>query len=213
MTPIDSGLGSIYSVALSSVSQLDNKGTCDTKLFNNPSETKENLSCTVDIAADSSKDMKLPITEMVSMETQTSPTTEVCPILSVEPANADSQEGDGSGLTPDSSEQDSQFMPKDSIKCVSEGKIDDETDDKEKSTTPQESSSSSPLPSLQVEEDVTSASDGNAENSSEIETAPKLNTGNEEQVETNKTPSPVLVTVNSEDCDDDKAVSISESLR
>ena len=210
MTPIDSGLGSIYSVALSSVIQVDNKGTThDAKLSDSQSETKENSSCTVDVAADSSKDMKLPITEMVSMETQTSPTTEVCPILFVKPANAEDQEGDGSSVPSVSSEQDSQVMSKDSIKDDSEGKLDGNIDDKEKSTTPQVSSSSPPpSPSQQLEEDVTSGSDRNVGNSSEIETAAKLSTGNEDQML-----SPMLVTISSEEGDDGKAVSISESLR
>ena len=212
MTPIDSGLGSIYSVALSSVTQVDNKGTThDAKPSDSQSDPKENSSCTVDVAADSSKDMKLPSTEMVSMETQTSPTTEACPILFVKPANAEDQEGDGSSVPSVSSEQDSQVMSKDSIKGDSEGKLDDDIDDKEKSTTPQASPSSSPpppSPSQQLEEDETIASDGNAGNSSEIETAAKVSTGNEDQML-----SPMLVTVSSEEGDDDKAVSISESLR
>ena len=211
MTPIDSGLGSIYSVALSSVTQVDNKGTThDAKLSDSRSETKENSSCAIDVAADSSKDMKLPLTEMVSMETQTSPTTEVCPILFVKPANAKDQEGDGSSLLSVSSEQDSQLMSKDSTKGDSESKLDDDIDDKEKSTTPQAlpSSPPPPSPSQQLEEDVTSANDGNAGNLSEIETAAKVSTGNEDQML-----SPMLVTVSSEEGDDDKAVSISESLR
>ena len=211
MTPIDSGLGSIYSVALSSVTQVDNKGTThDAKLSDSQSETKENSSCAIDIAADSSKDMKLPLTEMVSMETQTSPTTEVCPILFVKPTSAEDQEGDGSSLPSVCSEQDSLVMSKDSTKDDSEDKLDDDINDKEKSTTPQASSSSSPppSPSQKLEEDVTSANDGNAGNLSEIETAAKVSTGNEDQIL-----SPMLVTVSSEEGDDDKAVSISESLR
>ena len=226
MTPIDSGLGSIYSVALSSITQpsvapthacekADDKGSPDVKPSQSQLKTKESNSSSVDKTAVSFKDVEPPKKEMVTMETQTSPTTEVTPVLFVKSANADDQELSGS-LLKGSGEQGTQPTPEDSIKHDSESKVesaskvDGDNDDKEKTSIPQTASSSSS--SLKVKQDVTRVSDANSENTQDTEMA-KLSTSNEEQANPNKTPSPVLVTVSSEEGNDDKTVSISESLR
>lgn len=230
MTPIDSGLGSIYSMALSTVTQasvsgnqVNSKGAPDAKLSGTPPETKENSSCPLDITAEPPKDINLFQTEMVSMETQTSPTAEVCPSLFVKSANA-GQEGSGSGqeggdsgqevgrsLPSDPDERDDQLESKDSTESDRENKTDSKGDDKEKSTTPELSLSSSLA--NQVKEDITSVSNKNPGNSPDVEKAAELSGGNEEQMTPNKAPSPVLVTVSSLEDDEDKTVSISESLR
>lgn len=223
MTPIDSGLGSIYSMALSTVTQasvsgnqVNSKGAPDAKLSGTPPETKENSSCPLDLTAEPPKDINLFQTEMVSMETQTSPAAEVCPSLFVKSANAD-QEGSGSGqeggrsLPSDSDERDDQHESKDSTKSDGENKTDSKGDDKETSTTLELSLSSSLA--NQVKEDITSVSNKNPGNSSDVEKAAELSGGNEEQMTPNKAPSPVLVTVSSLEDDEDKTVSISESLR
>lgn len=219
MTPIDSGLGSIYSVAMSSVTQpsfapaqtcekADDKGSDDVAPSHGQSDTKEHASSPVDKVAGSCKDVEPPKTEMVATETQTSPTTEVCPILFVKAANADDKELSGSLPAAGSGDQESQLQTEDNIKPDSIKSVVD-NDDKEKNAIFQ----LAPLSSLlQVKQDEASVTDANPNNVPEKEKA-NLSAKNEDQTDPNKTPSPVLVTVSSEKGDDDKTVSISESLR
>ena len=212
MTPIDSGLGSIYSVALSGMTlpscaptQTGEKVEGSIK----EAKTEESSSSPDDRAVDSSKNTTPSKTEMVTMETQTSPTTEVCPILLVKSAHADDQVQDKS-LQTSSGKRDNQPLEEDCINLTkSESKTDGDNDDKEKNAFVQELSPSS---LSQVKEDVTIKSNAIPENVLDTEAA-KLSIGNDKQTKPSETPSPVLVTVSSVECNDDKTVSISASLR
>ena len=209
MTPIDSGLGSIYSVALSGMTLPSCAPTQTGEKVEGSikgAETEESSSSPDDRAVDSPKNTTPSKTEMVTMETQTSPTTEVCPILFVKSANADDQEQDKS-LQTSSGKRDNQPLEEDCINLIkSESKTDGDNDDKEKNAVVQESP---PTTLLQVKEDESNVI---PENVLDTETA-KLSIGNDKQTKPSETPSPVLVTVSLEECNDDKTVSISASLR
>lgn len=219
MTPIDSGLGSIYSVALSSVTQtsiapgqVDNKGNNDSKSPPTHSETKENSSSPLDLVLDCSKDANSQSkTEMVSMETQTSPTTEVCPMMLDKPASANGQGREGH-LPLDSREHDQHdnlTMSKGSMKCESDTEIiivDADAKDKEKMESPQ--------PALQLQKkEITLVGDVESSDTPDAVTTPVSLAISEKHVESTKTTSPALMTVSSDEGDESKAVSITESLR
>lgn len=224
MTPVDSGLGSIYSAALSSVTQPSTAPTCAGEKTDNKesldevtpscsqSETKERAT-TPDVnsckSAETSK-------KMVTIETQTSLSSEVCPVLLVKSADSDSKEqcglpspaSDGQKNKPSNSEGadekiQSPVLPENDSKSESEPKT---NDDDEKIDTPQ------PFSPSQVKQDDIDASVCSP-NSVPKAATPKLSVGDGEQTKASKTPSPVLVTVSSEECDGDKTLSISESLR
>ena len=220
MTPIDSGLGSIYSMAMSNVTQPSSTPTqaCD-KVDNSvkenqevmPStssfETTENPPVAVNTEGDSSKEIKLPKTHMVTIETQTSPTAEVSPTFFIKPAKTDEQEQCTGTPTASSEKQDHQPLPEDKVNGGDESKTDRDGDDKAKGAILQESSPSS---LIQVKDGATSDRDVIPENLPEKETA--MLRVDDKQPNPNKTTSPVIVTVSSEDGTDGK-ISISESLR
>ena len=220
MTPIDSGLGSIYSMAMSNVTQPSSALTqvCDkvddsakdnqeVMPSTSSSETTENPPVAVNTEGDSSKEFKLPKTHMVTIETQTSPTTEVSPTFFVKPADTDEKEQCTETPAASAEKQDNQPLPEDKVNGGDESKTDRDSDEKDKDAILQES-----LPSslLQVKDVATSDSDVIPENVPEKETA-KLRT-DEKQTNPNKITSPVLLTVSSEEGIDGK-ISISESLR
>ena len=221
MTPVDSGLGSIYSAAFSSITQpsaaptragekTDNKESLDEATTScSQSETKERAT---------TSELKNSSKKMVTIETQTSLSSEVGPDLLVKSADSDSLE-QCRPPSPASDEQKSQplnsegaaekiqspVVPENVSKKESETKAIDDGDDK-KSDTPQPSSPS------QAKENVTDESVSSPKNVPKAAT-PTLSVANDEQTKASKTPSPVLVTVSSEECDGDKTLSISESLR
>ena len=223
MTPVDSGLGSIYSVALSSVMQTSTAPSCSSEKTENreslgdatascsQSETKERA-LTPDVHSCKSAE---PSKKMVTIETQTSHSSEEGPVLLVKSADSDSKE-QCRPLSPAIDEQKSQ--PSNSevadkkIQSPVLAKNDSETesgltannDDDEKSDTPQRLSPS------QVKQEAIDANSPSIEHKA---VTPKLCVANDEQTKASKTPSPVLVTVSSEECDGDKTLSISESLR
>ena len=225
MTPVDSGLGSIYSAALSSVMQAstaptsagektDNKESLDEVTAScSQSETKERT-ITPDVHSCKSAE---PSKKMVTIETQTSLSSEPGPVLLVKSADSDSKE-QMKPSSPASDQQKNQpsnskvadkkiqspVLPKNDSETESELKANN--DDEEKSDTPR------PLSPSQVKQDAIDASVSSPNSVSKADT-PKLCVANDEQTKVSKTPSPVLVTVSSEECDGDKTLSISESLR
>lgn len=220
MTPIDSGLGSIYSMAMSNVTQPSSAPTpaCDkvgdsakdnqeVMPSTSSSETKENPPVAVNTEGDYSKEIKLPETHMVTIETQTSPTTEVCPTFFVKPASTNEKEQCTGTPTASAEKQDNQPLPEDKVNGGDESKTHRDSDDKDKDAIPQDSPPSS---LIQMKDGATSGSDVTPENVPEKETA-KL-TVDDKQTNPNKTTSLVLVTVSSEEGTDGK-ISISESLR
>ena len=220
MTPIDSGLGSIYSMAMSNVTQPSSALTqiCDkvddsakdnqeVMPSTSSSETTENPPVAVNTEGDSSKEFKLPKTHMVTIETQTSPTTEVSPTFFVKPADTEEKEQCTETPATSAEKQDNQPLPDDKVNGGDESKTDRDSDEKDKDAILQESPPSS---LIQVKDGATSGSDVTPENVPEKETA-KLRV-DDKQTNPNKTTSPVHVTVSSEENTDGK-ISISESLR
>ena len=225
MTPVDSGLGSIYSAALSSITQPSTAPTCAGEKTDNKesldevtashsqSETKERAT-TPD--AHSCKSAE-PSKKMVTIETQTSLSSEAGPVLLVKSADSDCKEqcrpplpaSDEQKNQPSNSEgadkkiQSPVLLENDS---KTESGLKTNNDDDKKSDTPQ------PLSPSQVKQDAIDAS-VSSPNSVLKAATPKLSVANDEQTKASKTPSPVLVTVSSEECDGDKTLSISESLR
>lgn len=225
MTPVDSGLGSIFSMALSNITQpssaptcacekIDNKESHEVTPFRNQSESKERAT-TPDVH--SIKGAMATVT----IETQTSPSAELCPVLLVKSADSDSEERQCGHQSPaENDEQQNQPSNKEDenddripspVLTENDGNPDNESqinddDDDENSGTPR------PVSPSQTKQDTT---DVHAESSDSVPNAetPKLSVENEEQTKSSKTPSPVFVTVSSEECDDDKTLSISESLR
>lgn len=218
MTPIDSGLGSIYSAALSNVTvpstatayaceKTDNKESCSEVTPSvNLSETKERAKtpdlhlCT---SVESSKEA------MVTTETQTSPSTELCPVLFVKSANSDSEsqcEDDhpSKGDEGNSVRIPSPVLPQSNTKLDSESTTSDSAENK--NDTPQPGS-----PSQAKQEGVDASI--TSPDSVPMADTPNLSVANDQQIKQSKIPSPVLVTVSSEECDGDKTLSISESLR
>lgn len=218
MTPVDSGLGSIYSVALSTITQTssvppcageksENKESLDEAAAptKNQSETKERVTTPEEHSCKGAESSKR---EMATIETQTSPSSELCPVLLVKSADSDSKEqcecpsptSDGQQSQPSNKENetaDSLVSPENNSKPGS---------DDEKSSTPQ------PVLPSQEAHDSHDMNDTGPDSIIKAD-APKLNVGNDEHDKANKAPSPVLVTVSSEECDGDKTLSISESLR
>ncbi|KAJ7383155.1 hypothetical protein OS493_030307 [Desmophyllum pertusum] len=201
MTPVDSGLGSIFSMALSNITQpssaptcacekIDNKESHEVTPFRNQSESKERAT-TPDVYS-----IKGAMA-MVTMETQTSPSAELCPVLLVKSADSDSEEQCGHQSPAENDEQQNQPSNKE-----------EENDDR----IPSPSGTPRPVSPSQTKQDTT---DVHAESPDSVPNAetPKLSVENEEQTKSSKAPSPVFVTVSSEECDDDKTLSISESLR
>lgn len=225
MTPVDSGLGSIYSAALSSITQASTAPTCAGEKTDNKesldevtascsqSETKERAK-TPDV--DSCKSVE-PSKRMVTIETQTSLSSEVGPVLLVKSADSANKEqcrppspaSDEQKNQPSNSEGadekiQSPVLPENDSKTKSGPKTTDDGDDK--SDTPQ------PSPASQAKENAIDTS-VSSPNSVSKAASPKLSVANDEQTKASKTPSPVLLTVSSEECDGDKTLSISESLR
>ena len=226
MTPVDSGLGSIYSAALSSITQAssaptsagektDNKESLDEVPVTascSQSETKESA-ITFDMYSCKSAD---PSERMVTIETQTSLSSGASPVLLVKSEDSDSKEQckpspacDEQKNQPSNSEGAGEkiqipVLPENDSKTESGPKT--HNDDDKKSDTPQ------PLSPSQTKE---GAIDENVSSPNSVPKAvtPKLTVGNGEQTKASKTPSPVLVMVSSEACDGDKTLSISESLR
>lgn len=223
MTPVDSGLGSIYSVALSSVTQTSTVPTCASEKTDNresldeatascsQSETKERV-ITTDVHSTKSAE---PSKKLVTIETQTSLSSEDSPVLLVKSADSDSKEqcrpsspvSDEQKNQPSNSEVadkkiQSPVLPKNDSETESGLKANN--DDEEKSDTPK------PLSPSQVKQDII---DANSPNSVPKAATPKLCVANDDQTKASKTPSPVLVTVSSGECDGDNTLSISESLR
>ncbi len=218
MTPVDSGLGSIYSVALSNITQpssaapcasekTDNKDSLDevAPLHSPQSETKERAT-TPEVHS-----CKGAEPSMVTIETQTSPSSELCPVLLVKSADSDSKEqhgcpspgNDAQQKQPSNTEKETDDEIQNPILPENDGKP--ESDD-EKSVTPQ------PVSPSQAKHDVIDVIGTSPDSVCKADT-PKLSVGNDEQTKANKTASPVFVTVSSEECDGDKTLSISESLR
>ena len=225
MTPVDSGLGSIYSAALSSVMQASTVPTSAGEKTDNKeslgevtaccsqSETKERAT-TPDLHLCKSAE---PSKKMVTIETQTSLSSEGDPVLLVKSADSDSKEqcrppspaSDQQKNKPSNSEVaeekiQSPVLPKHDRKTESGPKANN--DDKEKSDTPQ------PLSPSQVKQDAIDASVSSPNDVLKAATL-KLCVAKDEQTKASKTPSPVLVTVSSEERDGAKTLSISESLR
>ncbi len=217
MTPVDSGLGSIYSVALSNITQPSSAAPCASEKTDNKesidevapscsqSETKERATTP---EVHSSKDAE---PSMVTIETQTSPSSELCPVLLVKSADSDSKEehgcpspaSDGRQKQPSNKEKETNDEIQKLVLPENDSK--QESDD-EKSITPQ------PVSPSQAKHDAVDVIDTSPDSVSKADT-PKLSVGNDEQTKANKTASPVFVTVSSEECDGDNTVSISESLR
>ena len=218
MTPVDSGLGSIYSGALSSVTQgsvapvlAESKINDKTQQPENMSETKEgssghNLDLVLD-CTDNEMSQKREKTKMVSMETQTSPTTEVCPVVIDKPTNGNSQKRD---LRQDSGEKNKRNSQASSkvgrkYKNKKDKNVDANTENKEKtvslqSTSRQQKKESSPVNIVKINVPVTSpTSTSSAQDVKQVEAIKKI--------------SPTYLTVSSDKSDDSKAVSISRSLR
>lgn len=223
MTPVDSGLGSIYSVALSSVTQTSTVPMCASEKTDNresldeatascsQSETKERV-ITTDVHSSKSAE---PSKKLVTIETQTSLSSEDSPVLLVKSADSDSKEqcrpsspvSDEQKNQPSNSEVadkkiQSPVLPKNDSETESGLKANN--DDEEKSDNPK------PLSPSQVKQDII---DANSPNSVPKAATPKLCVANDDQTKASKTPSPVLVTVSSGECDGDNTLSISESLR
>ena len=224
MTPVDSGLGSIYSAALSSITQASTAPTCSGEKTDNKesldevhvtascsqSETKERAT-TPDVHSCKSAE---PSKRMVTIETPTSLSSEVGPVLLDKSADSDTKER-CRPPSPVSDEQKNQplnsegadekihspVLPENDNKTESGSKTNG--DDEEKSDTPK------PLSPSQAKQDAIDASVSSPNNSA----IPKLSVASDEQTKASKTPSPVFVTVSSEECDGDKTLSISESLR
>lgn len=217
MTPVDSGLGSIYSGALSSVTQasvapvlVESKINDNTKLPENSSETKESSSSRMDLVldcTDNANSQNRDKTKMVSMETQTSPTTEVCPVAIDKPTNANGQKKD---LRPDSSEKNKRNGQGSSkvgrkYKNKKDKNVDANTENKEKTVSVQSASrqqkkESSPVNIVKINAPVTSPTPtSSAQDVKQVEAVKKIN--------------PAHLTVSSDKSDDSKTVSISRSLR
>ena len=221
MTPVDSGLGSIYSAALSSVMQASTAPTCASEKTDNresldeatascsQSETKERAK-TPDVHSCKSAE---PSKKMVTIETQTSLSPEEGPVLLVKSADSDSKE-QCRPPSPASDEQKNRVSNSEVVDKKTRSPVlpkkDSETEsgltDDKKSDTPQ------PLSPSQVKQDAIDAS-VSSPNSVLKAATPKFCVANDEQTKASKTPSPVLVTVSSEECGGDKTLSISESLR
>jgi len=227
MTPVDSGLGSIYSAALSSITQAssaptsagektDNKESLDEVHVTascSQSETKESA-ITPDMYSCKSAE---PSERMVTIETQTSLSSGTSPVLLVKAEDSDSKEqykppspacDEQKNQPPDSEGAGEKIqipvLPENDSKTESGPKT--HNGDDKKSDTPQ------PLSPSQTKEDAIVANVSSPNSVPEAVT-PKLTVGNGEQTKASKTPSPVLVMVSSEECDGDKTLSISESLR
>ena len=218
MTPVDSGLGSIYSVALSTITQTssvppcagekpDNKESLDEVAApsEKQSETKERVTTPEGHSCKGAESSKR---EMVTIETQTSPSSELCPVLPVKSADSESKE-QCECPSPTSDGQQSQSSDKENETAdslVSPENNSKPGSDDEKSSTPQ------PVLPSQVAHDAHDMNDRGPDSVTKADT-PKLSVGNDEHDKANKTPSPVLVTVSSEESDGDKTLTISESLR
>ena len=221
MTPVDSGLGSIYSAALSSITQPSTAPTCaGEKTDNKESLDEATTSCSQSETKEraTTPEPKNNSKKMVTIETQTSLSSEVGPVLLGKSPDSDSKEqcrppspaSDEQKNQPSNSEGaaekiQSPVVPENDSKTERGAKTVDDDDDK-KSDTPQPSSPS------QAKEIVIDASVSSPKSVPKAAT-PKLNVANDEQTKASETSSPVLVTVSSEECDGDKTLSISESLR
>lgn len=218
MTPVDSGLGSIYSGALSSVTQgsvapvlVESKMNDKTKQPENMSETKEsssshNLDLVLD-CTDNEMSQNREKTKMVSMETQTSPTTEVCPVVINKPTNGNGQKRDQRQDSGEKNKRNSQASSKvgRKYKNKKDKNVDANTESKEKtaslqSASRQQKKESSPVNIVKINAPVTSPT-------------PTSSAQDVKQVEAMKKISPTHVTVSSDKSDDSKTVSISRSLR
>ncbi|XP_015766890.1 PREDICTED: uncharacterized protein KIAA0355-like [Acropora digitifera] len=218
MTPVDSGLGSIYSGALSSVTQgsvapvlVESKMNDTTKQPENMSETKEsssshNLDLVLD-CTDNEMSQNREKTKMVSMETQTSPTTEVCPVVIDKPTNGNGQKRDHRQDSGEKNKRNSQASSKvgRKYKNKKDKNVDANTESKEKtaslqSASRQQKKESSPVNIVKINAPVTSPT-------------PTSSAQDVKQVEVIKKISPTHVTVSSDKSDDSKTVSISRSLR
>ena len=218
MTPVDSGLGSIYSGALSSVTQgsvtpvlVESKMNDKTKQPENISETKEsssshNLDLVLD-CTDNEMSQNREKTKMVSMETQTSPTTEVCPVVIDKPTNGNGQKRDQRQDSGEKNKRNNQASSKvgRKYKNKKDKNVDANTESKEKtaslqSASRQQKKESSPVNIVKINAPVTSPT-------------PTSSAQDVKQVEAMKKISPTHVTVSSDKSDDSKTVSISRSLR
>jgi len=211
MTPVDSGLGSIYSGALSSVTQgsvapvlVESKINDKTKQPENMSETKESSSSH---NLDNEMSQNREKTKMVSMETQTSPTTEVCPVVIDKPTNGNGQKRDQRQDSGEKNKRNSQASSKvgRKYKNKKDKNVDANTESKEKtaslqSASRQQKKESSPVNIVKINAPVTSPT-------------PTSSAQDVKQVEAIKKISPTHVTVSSDKSDDSKTVSISRSLR
>lgn len=209
MTPIDSGLGSIYSVALSNITVPSSATACP----NEETEKKESCNKSQSETKESVNTPVLNLCEgvnssqgtMVTTETQTSPSTETCPVLFVKSANADN-ESQPEQNQPAKEDKEGGVknpvleLPPDNAKSESENKTVDGAD------TPQ------PVLPSQTKQDGSDLSVKSTD-SAPLADAPTLSIAINQQVKQSKTPSPVLVTVSSDECPDEKTVTISESLR
>lgn len=213
MTPIDSGLGSIYSVPLSNITVPSSAAACPSEeteykesCNKSQSETKERIKTPV---LDLCEGMNSSKGTMVTTETQTSPSTETCPVLFVKSANSDNESQPQQKLLAKDNGGDGVYnpvleLPSDNAKSKSEIKT---CHDAEKKTdTPH------PVSPSQAKQDGSDLSIKNADVVSTADT-PTLRVTLDQHLKQSKTPSPVLVTVSSEECPDDKTVTISESLR
>ncbi|XP_067053519.1 uncharacterized protein [Acropora muricata] len=218
MTPIDSGLGSIYSGALSSVTQgsvapvlVESKTNDKTKQPENMSETKissssHNLDLVLD-CTDNEMSQNREKTKMVSMETQTSPTTEVCPVVIDKPTNGNGQKRDQRQDSGEKNKRNNQASSKvgRKYKNKKDKNVDANTESKERtaslqSASRQQKKESSPVNIVKINAPVTSPT-------------PTSSAQDVKQVEAMKKISPTHVTVSSDKSDDSKTLSISRSLR
>lgn len=213
MTPIDSGLGSIYSVALSNITVPSSATACP----NEETEKKESCNKSQSETKESVNTPVLNLCEgvnssqgtMVTTETQTSPSTETCPVLFVKSANADN-ESQPEQNQPAKEDKEGGVknpvleLPPDNAKSESENKTVDGAE--KKTNTPQ------PVLPSQTKQDGSDLSVKSTD-SAPLADAPTLSIAINQQVKQSKTPSPVLVTVSSDECPDEKTVTISESLR
>ena len=211
LTPVDSGLGSIYSGALSSVTQgsvapvlVESKINDKTKQPENMLETKESSSSH---NLDNEMSQNREKTKMVSMETQTSPTTEVCPVVIDKPTNGNGQKRDQRQDSGEKNKRNSQASSKvgRKYKNKKDKNVDANTESKEKtaslqSASRQQKKESSPVNIVKINAPVTSPT-------------PTSSAQDVKQVEAIKKISPTHVTVSSDKSDDSKTVSISRSLR
>ena len=223
MTPVDSGLGSIYSVALSNVTQPSSAPPCACENNGNKenveevapsdsqSETKERAATP---EVHSCKGAEPSKRELVTIETQTSlssESSEVCPVLLVKPADSDSKEqcdcpspeNDGQQKQPSNKGEEKDDKIQSPVLPENDGKPES---DGEKSVTLQ------PVLLSEAKHDAIDVNSTGPDSVPKADT-PKLSVGNDEQTKANNMASPVFVTVSSEECDSDKALSISESLR